>query len=75
MMTDEKQNDGGEQYPEQSPQEEQAAQRRVVSSLYRMREIIAGLIALAEDGSISAGQIKNGLLVAFKKHFSQYSSS
>lgn len=68
-MTGNKKADAGEQYPDPSTAETVAAQKRVVGSLYRMREIIAGLIALAEDGSISAGQVKNALRTAFKKQF------
>ena len=46
-----------------------AAGRKTLNSLYRMRDIIAGLIALADNNSIGAGQIKNALQVAFRKMF------
>ena len=68
-MTENQNTDAGEQYPEESAAQELDAQKRVKGGLYRMREIIAGLIALTEDGSISAGQVKQALQKAFKRQF------
>jgi hypothetical protein len=45
------------------------AQKQAVGKLYRLREVLAGLIALAEDGSISSHQVKAGLRKAFQKAF------
>lgn len=69
-MTETKNPDNGEQYPEESAADELQAQKQIVGKLYRMKEIIAGMIALAEDGSVSANQVKCGLQKAFKKNFS-----
>ncbi len=54
---------------EHAAAEELANQKQAVGKLYRLKEILSGLIALAEDGSISAGQIRAGLQKAFSKAF------
>jgi len=69
-MTDENRPDAGEQYPEESAADELAAQKKALASLYRMRDVISGLIALADGGSIGSNQIRIALQQSFKKLFS-----
>lgn len=55
----------------QSELQGQPAAKIVLGKLYRMKEVISGLIALAEDGSIGMVQTKTALQTAFKKQFSE----
>jgi len=68
-MTENNPSDGGEQYPEESAEQELQNQKQIIGKLYRMKDIIAGLIALSESGGISAGQVRSGLKHAFQKNF------
>ena len=56
---------------EMTPADELQAQKHIIGKLYRMKEVISGLVALAEDGSIGAVQIKSALQTAFKKMFTR----
>jgi hypothetical protein len=51
------------------PAAEAAAQKSIVGKLYRLKDVVAGLIALAEGGSIGAGQVRGALQQIFKKMF------
>jgi len=69
-MEDDKRNNAGEPYPEASPEEMLAAQKKMMAGLYRLRDIISGLIALADDGGLQFHQVRAAISKSVKKLFS-----
>lgn len=43
-------------------------QKKVQAGLYRIRDVVNGLLALAEDGSIGAGQVLAAMKKAVVRH-------
>lgn len=59
--------DDGREIPEN--QSSVNSSNKVLGKLYRLKEVIAGLISLAEDGGISLGQVKDALRKTLQKTF------
>lgn len=68
-MPDDNLNNVNTETGELSPSEEFGQQKQLIGRLYRMREIIAGITALVEDGSVGQAQVKAALQTAFRKMF------